>query len=271
MRLQVLVSTLKQGNNSDLVKRMNINSDAIVINQCEIDSANFYEENKCKIEWYNSSERGLSKSRNMALNKATGDICIFADDDLIYVDNMEQLVINEFKKEPNVDIIVFQVEGINRKFKKYYHSERYLGYISALKVSSVEIAFRLSSIKKNSIAFNEKFGAGALYEMGEENIFLYECLRNRLRIKYVPIKIADLYIGKSSWFKGYNDKYFRDLGAIYAEMSRHLSWFLIIQFAFRKYNLYKQQKTLLNAIINMFQGRKVYLRSLKNNDLGSYN
>ena len=35
-----------------------------------------------KVDWYDCEERGIGKSRNTALQLATADICVFADDDL---------------------------------------------------------------------------------------------------------------------------------------------------------------------------------------------
>lgn len=88
-----------------------------------------------------------------------------------------------------------------------------------MKLSSVEVAFRLDSIKKNGICFNEYFGAGSRFYMGEENIFLFDCLKRGLKILYVPIKVADLHIQNSSWFNGFDKTYFINRGASFTAMS----------------------------------------------------
>ncbi|WP_233134461.1 hypothetical protein [Geobacillus sp. 46C-IIa] len=136
-----------------------------------------------------------------------------------------------------------------------------MGYLTSLKTSSVEIAFRPQKIKNANIKFNEQFGAGSVYRMGEENIFLFECLRKGLKIKYVPIKIADLYIGESSWFNGFNSKYFFDRGAVFGALSHRWALILIFQFALRHYKKYKSEMTLLNAIKEMIRGYKDYRRN----------
>lgn len=69
---------------------MNINTDAVVINQCSIEQENNFIFNGKNIKWVDSLEKGLSKSRNMALKYASGDICLIADDDLEYVDLYEK-------------------------------------------------------------------------------------------------------------------------------------------------------------------------------------
>ena len=128
-----------------------------------------------------------------------------------------------------------------------------------MKVSSVEIAFKSQSIKDTGVRFNEIFGAGAKYFAGEENIFLYDCLKEGLSIQYVPIKIADLHIGESSWFKGFDKEYFIAKGAIFTAMSKSFSIPLIMQFALRKYKLYKDENTIYLVIKYMLEGRKKFL------------
>ncbi|MGV3073732.1 glycosyltransferase [Clostridium baratii] len=257
MKLEVLLSTMNQ-ENFKIIDKMNINNDCIIINQC---NRNEYQdiilENK-NVKFICSKDRGLSKSRNLAIKNSNADICLLADDDLEYVDGYDQIILKAFEKNPQYDIIAFQVEGKNKSFKRYSNNEKKLGYITSLKVSSVEIAFRVKSIKEKGIKFNDLLGAGAKYYMGEENEFLYKALRNKLKIKYIPIKIADLYIGDSSWFEGYNEKYFYNKGAAFTAMSYKYSIFLIIQFALRRRSLYKNEISVLKAINLMLKGRLGY-------------
>jgi len=258
MKLQVLVSTMYQKDYS-LLEKMNINSDAIVINQCDEISNDEIQHSGRKVKWFNVSERGLSKSRNMALEHATGNICVLADDDLEYIENYSDLIIEQFNLHPEADIITFQIEGIEKKFKNYHKKSKKLNYLTSMKISSVEIAFRLEKIKKSDIKFDEEFGAGSKYIMGEENLFLANCIKNGLKIVYVPLKIADLHVCESTWFNGYNKDYFISKGAVFTAMSKSLSLLYIFQFALRKYNLYKKETSLLNAVKYMLRGRIEYL------------
>ena len=195
----------------------------------------------------------------MAIVNSEADICLLADDDVIYVDNYKDIIVEQFKLYPKADIITFQVEGIEKKFKNYHSKPRKLNYLTSMKVSSVEIAFKSQSIKDTGVRFNEIFGAGAKYFAGEENIFLYDCLKEGLSIQYVPIKIADLHIGESSWFKGFDKEYFIAKGAIFTAMSKSFSIPLIMQFALRKYKLYKDENTIYLVIKYMLEGRKKFL------------
>ena len=41
--------------------------------------------------------------------RATGDICLFADDDMIYVNDYSKLVENAFLENPTADVIIFNL------------------------------------------------------------------------------------------------------------------------------------------------------------------
>lgn len=257
MKLQALVSTMNQ--NDKLIEKMHINTNAVIINQCNIDQNKEISIYDLKIKWIDSIKRGLSLSRNMALKNAESEICHFADDDLVFIPGYEELILNQFKKYPNADIIAFQVEGIERKFKDYHPSPREISFLTSMKISSVEIAFRLDKVKKSDIIFNELFGAGSKYIMGEENIFLIECLKRGLKIMYVPVKIADLHMGESTWFKGFTKEYFVSKGAQFTAMSKRYSLLLIAQFAIRKAKLFNKEVTLFQAIRYMLEGKQQFL------------
>lgn len=262
MNIQVLVSTMHQRDYS-LLSTMNIQTDAVVINQCDKEGVEEFQYNKCSILWINTTERGLSKSRNMALRYATADICILADDDLIYRDNYEIAIKQSFEQNPKMTILIFQVEGIERKYKNYPQKARSLNYINAMKVSSVEVAFRRKEIIKNNVFFDELFGAGTRFLMGEENIFISQLLKQKLKGLFVPKIIANLHIGNSSWFPGYNKEYFIGKGAAFAALQSGFTWLLILQFALRKHCRYKKEMSLCNAIKLMFLGKKEYRKCLK--------
>lgn len=259
--LQVLISTMNQEKPYNLLSQMNIQTSAVVVNQCDVDSCEEVKievDNK-KITWINSPERGLSKSRNLALKNSSAEICLIADDDLKYINDYDSLVLQAFEDNPAADIISFKVEGIERLFKSYSSNIMQVGYIRSLRLASVEIAFRREKIISKGIRFAEEFGAGAEYSMGEENIFLYDCLKKGLRIYYIPVKIADIHLGDSSWFTGFNERYFFNKGAVFTRMSKVFSIFLILQFAIRKYRLYKSHHTIYDVLRFMMQGRKKYL------------
>ncbi len=262
MNLQVLVATMGQIDCS-LLDKMNIQTDAVVINQCDKECKQEFEHNGHNIIWIDTTERGLSKSRNMAINEATAEICLIADEDEILKDNYFDEIIKAFDCYQSAAIIRFQIKGIEKKFKDYPSNTQKLGYLKSMRASSVELAFKREKIIGKGIRFDELIGAGTEFLMGEENTFLFHCLGKRLELYYFPTVIADLHIGSSTWFTGYDDRYFIGRGAAFTAMSKRLSIILILQFALRHRDLCVNNMSICQAIKYMKQGKKEYLRRLK--------
>jgi hypothetical protein len=94
--------------------------------------------------------------------------------------------------------------------------------------------------------------------MGEENIFLFDCYKKGLKIYYIPIKIATLQADSlSTWFTGYDKKFFYVKGMVFFRMSYYLWPILVAQFAIRKYKLYKKEMNIFAAIKYMYIGSRL--------------
>lgn len=257
MTVELLISTMHQQDYS-LLDKMNIHSDAVLINQCDINDKKVFTYNGHRVLWINTTERGLSRSRNMAIRNATADICMIADDDMEYRSNYVDVVCSAFQKN-DADIIGFQVIGIEKEFKKYAEEERRISYLNSMKMASVELAFRRASFIGKNIQFDELIGAGTEFLLGEENALLFQCLRKKLNIYYVPQIIADLHIGESTWFNGRNEQYFMGKGASFAAMNTPFTNLFILQFAIRKRVLYQNEATMWEAICQMMKGKCLYI------------
>lgn len=122
MKIELLISTMNA--KKTLLDKINIHSNVVVVNQCGIDTIEIIEYKGYCVKWINSSTTGLSRSRNIALSNASADIVILTDDDVEYVDDYVTKLKDAFSLYPNADIIAFQVEGKNGKFKEYSSTEK---------------------------------------------------------------------------------------------------------------------------------------------------
>ncbi|KMQ49725.1 Glycosyl transferase, group 2 family protein [Chitinispirillum alkaliphilum] len=140
---------------------------------------------------YSYAERGVSKSRNRALRAMSEPIALLSDDDVVFLSGFEEKIIAAFDKNPYADIICFQILNQEGKlFKDYYRCERSLSKLNCFKVSSIEIAFRSDRVRSSGLVFDEYFGLGSRYPLGEETIFLCDALDKGLKVHYVPETIA---------------------------------------------------------------------------------
>ena len=257
MKLQVLLSAMYL-DGYEYIDSLHIQGDCVVINQCDHEADTVIQDERRTVHYIETTERGLSKSRNMAIRNADAEVCILCDNDVEYDEGYETLICDAFHKYPEADVIVFYIKR-KEKPQPNYPTERRMNYLSVMKIFSPEIAFRREAVNRMGIHFHESFGAGARYYMGEENIFLYDCLRAGLKIQYMPIRIATLRETQSTWFTGYEDHFFVSRGANYTAMTRKFCILLMLQFAVRKRGEYQKDQTMFRAIRLMLQGRRAYL------------
>ncbi len=237
VRIQVLVATMNQTDKS-LPEKMNIKSDAIIGNQCDYNSIEEYYWNGNKIKYLNFAEKGVGLNRNNALMRADADICLFADDDMIYCDDYAEKVQEAFNNHPQADVLIFNL--IEEKSERYI-IKKYgrIWYHNYLRYGTARIAVRLKSVRDNGIYFNQCFGGGTEHCHGEDNIFLTDCLKKKLKIYAVPVAIAKLTDERTStWNNGYDKKYLKDQGGLYKSISHSFWKLLCLQDAIRRHKSY---------------------------------
>lgn len=139
-----------------------------------------------KIRVINSYDKGLSKSRNLAIENAVGDICLLADDDVVYIAGFEKCIINGYGTLPAASIICFKT--LTTENLPYSQYPKKIGHLSGFKyVLSIEISFKRLPLVNNKIRFNEHFGLGAIFQDSENYIFLKELnTQNKLKAFFVP-------------------------------------------------------------------------------------
>lgn len=262
MDLQVLVSTMYQKDFS-LLQKMNIKSDAIIVNQCNQNKWDEFKYLNYNIKFLSLKERGVGLSRNNALMRASSSICLFADDDVRYLDEYRDIVLEEFKQHPSADVIVFNVPSTNNDPKqKDYIAKKYkkLNILNCFRHGTFRIAIKLDSVRIKNIYFSLLFGGGAKYSAGEDSLFLSDCIRKKLEVYESPKVIGFVSHETSTWFNGYTDKYFIDKGAFFACFSKYMPFLWCLQFAIRRRNLYINDKSFLDVCRLMKQGIKLVKR-----------
>lgn len=237
MRVQVLAATTDQTDYS-ILDKLNIQSDAIIVNQCSQNKFETFEYRGHVIQWMSLRERGVGLNRNNALMRAEGDICLFADDDMTYVENYAGIVTDVFKKFPDADVIIFNL--IEQRPTRYINrKEKRINYLNYLRYGTARIAIRTKKIRENAIYFNQCYGGGTIHRHGEDSLFLTSCLKCGLKMYAVPIDLARLTEERaSSWNVGYDDKYFVDQGFLYHAISKRFWILLCLQDAIRHERMY---------------------------------
>lgn len=138
------------------------------------------------------SGKGLTKSRNNAINLSQSFIGIFSDDDVKYTNLYIDTIIRYHKKYKDFDIILFKIKTPSGEPEYKTYENKIKEYKKVPNVSSIEMTFKTNSIKQAGVKFDERFGAGNKFLIGsEERIFLHDCLKAGLKILYVPEYIVE--------------------------------------------------------------------------------
>lgn len=232
MKVQVLVAAMFQ-ESQQLVNKMNLSTDAIIINQCD---ENAYEEivhRGKRIQFYSMKERGVGLSRNTALLRADHEISLFSDEDIVYYNQYEQIVLQEFEKHPEADMIVFNFD-VNKERRTYYNQKwKRVHLYNCGRYPTFSFAIRTDKMHKKNITYSLLFGGGAKYSNGEDSLFIRECIKKGLRV-YASSQVLGKEEGRpSTWFHGYTKKFFVDRGVLYHYLYGRLAILLAIRFLLR--------------------------------------
>ena len=191
-----------------------------------------------------SHTRGLSGSRNIGLQHATGDILLVADDDIKYLSSTFETIRSVFR-ESDVDIASFKTqtpEGI--PFRTYKQSQFLHNKRSIFHVSSIEIAIKRNCLKKMPVHFDKDFGLGSQYPSCEETIFLSDALDSGLRVVFSPHSTV-IHPKESSGGNWASLGSLTARGALFRRLFGVAGLPLLIAFAFKQFRNYRQHHSLI--------------------------
>ena len=233
--LQILIATM---NRSDLnflkamfpnheVEKLNL----VIVNQTSNDSLLTSDNENIKV--INSFDKGLSKSRNLAIENSSKDLLLIADDDVIFKSDFENNIVEAFNQMNN-NIILFQIENKdNQLFRKYSNKiKSKLNWFEILNTHSIEMVLDRKSVIKNQLQFNENFGLGSKYPSGEEPIFMAEAKKIKLKLGYFPAAIVIHPDSTSTSKSSKKEQYYNQGAVFYAIFGKLYSFWVSLKLFF---------------------------------------
>ncbi len=238
-RFEILCVTMHQ-NDFSKIQEMNIHSNVVFANQADTTAYEELDFEGKKAKMITTATRGVGINRNLALAYADADVCLFADDDVRYADNAEEIVLREFDSHPDADIFIFHLETDDfKRQQRRYRETRKHGRFERMPWGGVRIAFRLSSVKKANVCFTTLFGGGCMFPSGEDSMWLLEAKRKGLKFYVSKETVGKVSFNESSWFTGYDEKFYFAKGAFYAAVHPKAIRLWMLYFALRTRNMGK--------------------------------
>lgn len=173
-----------------MLKQSNVKCNVLIVVQGNAEGYQEFDQDTQTIRIIFTKERGVSRSRNLGLNYCASKYAYIMDDDVLLDTNAIRVLVEKM-----------EVDGVDLATCKYIkesgtYPKRYLetGFshtlFSAAKVSSIEICLKVDVIRNLGIKFDECFGLGTNLPSGEEYIFVTDCIKAGLNVKYYPVLIG---------------------------------------------------------------------------------
>lgn len=188
---EILISTMFRSDLSFL-EAMFPNGEAhtypiLIVNQT--DSKRHLSSSQHNVRVINTKERGLPQSRNMAIQHAMGEICLVADDDVVYVPNIKAIILGGYTTYPDAAVVTFQLQKANGEiFRKYPKVTKHTNH-SYKTVNGVVISFKKDILLQNNVLYNPHFGLGTTFSGADEYVFMRNVMKAKLPAYFVPTVI----------------------------------------------------------------------------------
>lgn len=255
-RFEILCVTMNQSDFSK-IQEMNIHSDVVFANQADRTATDLLEADGFSAKMITTATRGVGINRNIALLHASAEICLFADDDVVYVDDMEQQVLAEFDTHPDADIMIFHFDTDSKERKQQsYSTTRKCGYFSPMPWAGFRIAFRRAAVQKANIWFHTLFGGGCIFPSGEDSIWLKNAKKAGLSLFVSSKTIGSVSFKSSTWYTGRDEKFYFGKGAFYQAVHPETFGLWALYFAMRT-GIFKDMP-MIKKIQWMLNGKKGY-------------
>ncbi len=252
--IQLLVAAVSQ-DVSRLPEKMNIQSDAIVVNQGVPYSFEKIDRKGYELKVFNCDEKGVGLSRNLALLRADHELVQFCDEDIVLDEGYTTLVEKEFEIHPEADVLLFNVKAV--KGRETYENKDFakITYLNYGRYPAYAIVARREALHKAGVTFSLLFGGGAKYSNGEDSLFLKNCLDRKLRIYRTPVSIGHEEATRpSTWFAGFNEKFFFDRGYLYHFLYGRLAVPMCLRFLLAHKDIMCAEKSVAEAFGIMKRG-----------------
>lgn len=215
--------------------------------------------NRTDVDVYFTSDTGVTKSRNLAINSVHRhtDVVYFLDDDIKLEEDSYRKIVTSFE-ETGWDCITFCAASLRDSslLKKYWKKQFLHSKLSILKVGTIEIAVNAMVLRENkSLRFPESMGAGSNYPQCDEPVFLSRLMNYGCKVGYTP-KVTIYHPEESSGKSLSSPSSLMARGLAFREIFGVLGPVVNVLFFLKSFNKIKYNR--LAAFKDLFRGSRIW-------------
>ena len=135
--------------------------------------------------------RGVTRSRNEAIRRATGDVLVFGEENVTWIREGLDEVVETFADNPRMAVMLGRANDEHGNPRKRYPEYREPATVwNSARVGTIELAVRPAALLKAGVLFDENFGAGTENYLGDEFILVADANRAGLKCDYFPVTFS---------------------------------------------------------------------------------
>lgn len=247
-----------------MVKNNNLKGKVIVgCQKSEKEYVDTYNDGSLSLQVYFQTTTGTSVNRNYLLKKVDTEYCFFFDDDIKLLDGDIDIINRAIEKLEKFDLVFFdyKYEDSSRK-KVKWTLKRKLHWIKMRSYGTNSVLYNVSFILNNNFSFNENIGPGRYISSGEDGQFLIQATKkSNYAFSHKEEIIQISYEEGSTWFTGYEERFFVNIGFSYGMTYGIFAVPLIIYTIIKHRKEYLANSSFFNAYKSALKGLKLYGKS----------
>ena len=206
-----------------------------------------YDGDMCGVNYIHTQTKGVTKSRNIAINNVKTKYMWFMDDDITIVDEDIKRV-GYIVGENNDNTLIFRVVDeygcLRKRYKKGgFNNNKF----SILNTGTIEILVDVEFIKNNGVLFPEDLGAGASLPLGDESVFLSRILERNGKI--ISIECSPITHPKESSGLKWTESHFLAKKKSFNYIFGRCGWLLFFIFCLYKYKKIKERELKIRSLV----------------------
>ena len=128
-----------------------------------------------------SESIGLSKSRNILSSLVKTPYVKFCDDDIdLELRNIERSIKSLKESQRDCDVLIAKINRHSKSNIQESHNFTFnkINFRKCFSVASMELVFKTSIFKDDGHFFDERFGVGSKFPIGEESILMFDLFKS---------------------------------------------------------------------------------------------